>query len=207
MTEEVDVLLLGVALSCRAQDAGSAWSPCDALAGQEYLGDIDADSDRAVAHVRESYSVVLGDLRLDAVSDGDLECVEEITGGLYVTDSTMEELRFPALRRVGAKFHIGRNDQLTRLSFPALESVAEDIWISGHPVLEDLDGFESFVEARYHIDLIDNEALVDLDGWHTLEYVGGDLGITGNTALADEEIDELVEAIGEENIGGDVTRD
>jgi len=65
-----------------------------------------------------------------------------------------------------------------------------------------VDGLENLERIGGTFFVSENSDLSDLSALHTLEAIDGSLKVHQNPALLDEEIAALVEAIGEDNIGG-----
>jgi hypothetical protein len=120
----------------------------------------------------------------DGASVDGLHCLEEITGDLYASLSSLDVLDLPRLRRVGgnAYFH---QTQLTTLSLPLLERVEGDLYlyqarvlttfelgsvtdIGGYLYLDDVGavgglGLASLTTIGRYIYLAENEQLQTLD--------------------------------------------
>ena len=50
----------------------------------------------------------------------------------------------------------------------------------------------------------ENAVLTDLGGLFGLTSIGGDLQVTGNASLTEEEVASFIDAVGEENIAGSI---
>lgn len=70
--------------------------------------------------------------------------------------------------------------------------------------LVDLGGLENVRAVGYELELSSNEDLTDVTALHGVESVGGDLQIYMNTALPTASAEALRDAIGVENIAGEI---
>jgi hypothetical protein len=52
--------------------------------------------------------------------------------------------------------------------------------------------------------LHNDDALANIEGLYNLTRIGGDLVITDNAALSTESVEALLEAIGEDSVGGTI---
>jgi len=113
----------------------------------------------------------------------------ETLGGLSVNgDSTLHG-------ESGTKLPILRG-------FPSLHTVTGDFSLQYTHATTTLAGFERLTRIDGDLRIRDNLYLDDISGLDALESVGGDVTFTDNTSLSEEDVEALLDSIGEENIGG-----
>ena len=121
------------------------------------------------------------------------------------------------------------NEALARITaFTGLQA-AGSIEIDANPVLHDISGLATLTSLQGNLKISDagglgdlsalsalraiegslrleeNLRLTDLGGLHGLEGIDGDPIIHDNQILPEQEVDDLLEAIGEDNVGGNVS--
>jgi len=142
----------------------------------------------------------------NAIPSFSLPVLESVGGNFTVTENdSIESFSAPALVSIGAGLELSQNESLVEPDLSALESV-------GYATLrgngfEHVDGLAALRTVEQTLAITDNSQLVRLDGLHGVESVGGDLEVRANRVLDSSEVDALVEAIGEDNIAGSVSRD
>jgi len=70
--------------------------------------------------------------------------------------------------------------------------------------LDDLSGLESLRVIEGTLLIQENDNLVDVSALHGVNGIGGDISVWENPALAESAIDELLGAIGRQNVSGDI---
>jgi len=116
-------------------------------------------------------------------------------------DASLTTVTAASLVKAGLMIH-GCDAFLGFDGFPAL--VEGKLAISENGALETLDGLEALRTVVESVLIAGNPALVDIDVLYGITSVAGDVWITDNMSLTDAKAQALVDAIGRENIEGDV---
>ena len=95
------------------------------------------------------------------------------------------------------------NDTLTSLSGAGSLREVDNFAVYGNPSLESVDGLEGLRIVNGSLSITSNEVLESVQALHGLEWVQ-DLTIVGNPNLSTAETDALLDAIGLENIYGEL---
>lgn len=78
------------------------------------------------------------------------------------------------------------------------------LYIDGNPLLPSLWGLENFGNVRGRVIIAHNPSLENIEALESINSIGGDLVVENNVSLPSCAVEELVEAIGVSNIGGEV---
>lgn len=104
----------------------------------------------------------------------------------------LESLELPLLQRVTGDLVLGELEALERVSLPALES-ASSLVIDSNPALTTLEGLAS--PSLGVLEIRSNDALESLAGLGSLLFVWGDLTISGNPMLCQDEAEAFAASI------------
>lgn len=146
-------------------------------------------------------------------------------GGVYIADNPKLSRCFFQAVEVKETFTISSNDKLSNLTIN-LNRVGEHLIVSGNPLvitlllnnltevggtlhivnndaLQKIDGNNTGA-IIHHLVVAENDSLTDISGLMGIAVVRGDVRFTNNASLSPDKIQELIDAIGEENIGGKI---
>jgi len=168
------------------------------------------------------------------IHPGGLEGLTRVGGGLHVTanERLLDLQGLEALAAIDGALFISSNQRLKRLrGLGGLLTVGGEALVASNVALLDVSGLEA-LEAVGSLRILRNRKMASLRGleplrvidadeseglqvWKNalrditplfgLEYVGGDVSFYRNDRLPAGQIEGLIEAIGEENIEGDIT--
>ena len=161
----------------------------------------------------ESVTGILGDIGISgnpALTDiSALSGLTELSGALDISkNNLLESLEgLHNVTRAAQQITISSNNELAALRLDSLEHAKSRIYINDNSHLQSLEGLEALRTVSYFVELKDNRELIDITSLHTITSIGGDLTITGNARLTAASVQALVEAIGEDNIGGEIVTD
>ena len=106
---------------------------------------------------------------------------------------------------VGDNVSSASNSSLSSLSgLSGLASIPGYLYIRNTGSLAELAGLESLATIGDYLHLESNDTLVSLGALHGLDSIGAGLTIIQNPILATAEAESLKDAIGIDNIGGDI---
>jgi hypothetical protein len=196
-----------------------------------YFGDISFTSTSAMEAFCTQHDTVWGNVYILSEDFGltnidGLECLTYIDGTLYIHGSVIETANLPLLTGVG-DFDITTGHSLVSVSMPLLEEIHGYLYLYYSPTLttvelpslsrideylmiqttalSSLDGFSSLQTIGGHLYLDNNDSLTDVSGLMGITSIGDYVTINDNDHLSDADIDALIEAIGESNIGGEIS--
>jgi len=108
-------------------------------------------------------------------------------------------------RRAGRAARRWRGSPRARTATNAASWPRRQLRLTDNYNLLDLDGLSALSTVGDSLTLSLQPDLIDVTGLHGLTAILGDLLITDNTSLSEADIEALIEAIGEENISGEIT--
>ncbi|MGM0556830.1 MAG: hypothetical protein ACQEVA_10675 [Myxococcota bacterium] len=156
----------------------------------------------------------------DAVDDlSELQQLELVAGSLFVGDEPVSDSPPDAtnagltsldglerLREIRQWLTLHYNPVLTDISaLASLERVGGTLRIVENPELVTLDGLQGVGVIGKDLVIAQNAKLEDLSALHGVTSVGRDVEIAANETLTCDEARALIDAIGRDNIGGEVT--
>ena len=196
----------------------------------DYFGDISFTSREAMSAFCELHDVIWGNVYIMSedfgLTDTDsLACLEYIDGTLYIHGSVLESARFESLTGLG-NLYITSVNALQSIHIPQLEEIRGHLHIYYAPLLteavlsnlrstqerfylqttaiRDMDGFSSLQTVGGYLLLDNNDSLTDISGLMAMTSVGEYLWVTDNDELPDVDVTALIESIGKGNIGGEI---
>lgn len=122
----------------------------------------------------------------------------------YPSSETASTFRWPPNMTWGGRVAFADLPALEALDDPAPMDTLGDLLIEDNPLLVDISGLAPLTRLEGELAIQRNTSLASLEALHGLTWVGGDLDIRDNPEISDEEGWALVDAIGAENIGGDI---
>ena len=196
-----------------------------------YFGDIAFTSAEAMHAFCTQHDRIWGNVYIYSddfgLTDVDgLECLSYIDGLLYVHGPNLVRFELPNLTGVG-DFTINSADALPSISLPAVTEIRGFVYLYSSQSmtqidfsrvtaieedmtfqttgLTDLDSLGNLRTVGGSISVDNNDSLTDISGVMGITYIGGDLRVSDNDNLSDADIQAWVDAIGEENIEGEVS--
>lgn len=132
--------------------------------------------------------------------------LSRVDGTVEIQGSDLAELDFlGSVGGVGGLL-LSQNPSLTSVGgLSGLTGVEGDLTVDNNNQLADLTGMESLLSVLGSVAISGNDSLLSLTALHGVTDVGGDLIIADNVSCPTQEADDLVAAIGPENIAGTVT--
>lgn len=116
-----------------------------------------------------------------------------------------EELRFDSLTTVGGTLGVVNNPALNSIQgLRNLEIVGNHLDIYGNDALVDLEGLNSVRTIGGVLQIWNNDNVTHIDALHMVEEVAGGLLVEGNPMLDPCAVRDLLDAIGTDNIGGEL---
>ena len=115
------------------------------------------------------------------------------TNTLFRDNRQLSEIHLPQLTYQGKALGISSNDRLTSVQIPGLRSVGDPdtsgylrstLHIENNPQLSEI-AFDSLVAVGCRLRIVDNDELIDLNGFSSLRIVRGNLRLEGNRMLQD----------------------
>jgi len=106
---------------------------------------------------------------------------------------------------VGGEFGVGSRKLLNLDGLSSLTHVGSDFTMGSNDLVENVDGLAALTQVGGQLLISANPALRDLGGLHNLESVGNGFTVILNEALPMCEAEELRDAIGLENIAGEIS--
>jgi hypothetical protein len=198
--------------------------------GSAYYGTMIIENPEGLEGFCELYDAVWGNLRIEMDSTGYtnldlLECLTLVDGEFVIEGSTVESIDLPYLVYVG-DFLLSETSSLMSMTLPSLGETTGSFRMIGASSLSSADVAslrftgETFELERTRLPntgaftglsgvgtdfvLNGNDSLVSLSGFSGLNSIGGNFSVVNNDNLLDAEVQNLLESIGEENIGGEV---
>ncbi|MCK6506267.1 hypothetical protein L6R53_23325 [Myxococcota bacterium] len=142
-----------------------------------------------------SGSSALDTLTLDGLSE---------VGGSLQLGSYVEAFAAPDLLRIRGDLQLSGIDDLEELDLSSLDRVDGGLDLSGFWKLEELDGLEALRIIGLGLE-INATGLDSLDGLYGVEWIGGNLAITNNWALTPMDVAGFFDAVGAQNVAGQIT--
>jgi hypothetical protein len=147
-------------------------------------------------HIELSYNPLLHTIDFSRITSLD---------SLYIEDQpTLGSVDFGSVTDINSSLSVYEIDG-SDLDFDALRTVGGDVVLRRITDLRDVDTFNSLQIIGGDLDIEYNDRLDDLDGLHSVERIGGDFTIQDNPDLSHSEAIDLRDAIGSENIAGEIT--
>ena len=210
---------------------GTPLEDLSALRGATQVGDLLlVDVEVTDLSDLSSLEQISGDFRLRALSLADLRGLDSLAaieeefvlqagdalvsldglGGLQSAGTI--QVVGAGLKSIEALENIERTGLLTLGPCESLTSVAglgslqsvDDYFAMGRLGVSNLDELAALRTVGGFLSVVDNPSLTSVSGLSSITSIGGDLYITDNPSLSTADAEALVDAIGRENIGGEV---
>lgn len=121
-------------------------------------------------------------------------------------NTSLSRLSFPSLESVPGGIMVVDNEALTEVSFPRVQST-QALILDGNGVSEIPGDFTALKTIDGALSVSQNDFLLTLSSLRQLQHIGGRLIVENNASLPPCEVDQLIAAIGPENIAGPTTVD
>ena len=108
------------------------------------------------------------------------------------------------MTRIGGSLIIRYTTFITLDGLENIETIGKDLVIEHNRILRRIDGLASLTSVGGSVAISNNNTLFSV-GMGQLSSIGNDLIFSDNRFLSLSEMENLVEQIGEDNIGGDIT--
>ena len=133
-----------------------------------------------------------------------LENLEAVGGDFALATGNFLTIEPMNLETVGGRFVVSNLDDV--LSLAGLQDLTEvgTLEVGVLLALTDLDALANLTTVNGLVEVNCNDSLTSVAGLGNLRFVGGDLEITDNPSLSTADAEALVDAIGRENIYGEV---
>jgi hypothetical protein len=155
------------------------------------------------------YSSITGDLIIEPqlMDDplGEFFYLEHTEDGKAIAPMLMLSLSdLENITRIGGSLIIRHTSFITLDGLENIETIGKDLVVDRNHILRRMDGLASLTSVGGSVAISKNGTLFSL-GMDQLSAIGNDLMVDDNPFLPVSEMERLVEQIGEENIGGEIT--
>lgn len=142
------------------------------------------------------------------IHDNVLEALElpklSRTGSITIDGtSRLQSFSAPNLTDIEGKLTMRNLDVMTELDLGSVAQL-DELSLDHCDALNDLSDLTQLRTIDGSLTLLENNGLKDVTGLHNIEAIQGSLTIESNPSLLRQDAEALVQAIGEENIGGTI---
>jgi hypothetical protein len=146
----------------------------------------------------------VGVANLDALTELELPALTTVGRNLTLVNTSLEDLGgLAAIETVAGDLALTDNDDLASASLPALEQLGGSFLVADDPALTGM-AFDQLTYVGNDLEVRDNTGLATLT-FASLAEIAGGLTITDNTELPTCTAEELRDAIGTDQIGGEIS--